>query len=191
LDKEEKEILNAIKKGHNSKIFGKIYEKVFSKVEYFIVKNGGGFEDAKDVFQDGVLVFYKNVRQGKYSHDTEIAGYIFSVCRNLWYTKVKRKDKFRSLDEIEYKSPKTDYDASQDVINSEREQYVNTVFKSLGEVCAKLLRLSFYEKLRMKEICEEMGFANENSAKTKNYKCKQRLIKLMKDNREFKAVLSD
>jgi hypothetical protein len=41
----------------------------------------------------------------------------------------------------------------------------------------------------MKEISEKMGFSSENVAKTKKFKCKQRLIELVKKDPSYKNVM--
>lgn len=42
----------------------------------------------------------------------------------------------------------------------------------------------------MKEICKKMGFSTENGAKTRNYKCKQQLISLLKKNPLVKELMN-
>jgi hypothetical protein len=42
-----------------------------------------------------------------------------------------------------------------------------------------LLQYVFYYQLTTREICDRMGFANEDTLKTKKYKCKQRLLEIM------------
>ena len=42
--------------------------------------------------------------------------------------------------------------------------------------------LSIYDKRSMKEISTMLGFSSQDSAKTQSYKCKQKLIKSLKEN---------
>ena len=182
-------ILKAIQTGKGKEIFHLLYESAFPKIDRFIQRSGGQFDDSKDVFQETVLVFYKSFLKGKYKHDTEIDGYLFGVSRNLWYAKIKKEKRLESLND-DYDQVSSDHDPSQQLITTERENFINQAFLALGEVCNQLLQYTFYEKLSMKEVCEKMNFSNENSAKTKNYKCKQRLMKLLKENSEFKELLS-
>ncbi len=57
---------------------------------------------------------------------------------------------------------------------------MRNLMDQLGERCKALLTLSVFDKRSMKEICGIMGFSSEDAAKTGNYKCKQRLMKLIK-----------
>lgn len=188
MNETDVKIIKAIQTGKGKQIFHLLYENAFPKVERFVQKNGGSFDDSKDIFQEAVLVFYKSVLNNKYIHSTEIDGFIFGVSRNMWYAKFKKDAKIDQLNEG-YDAISLDADPVDSLITKEREKFIQKAFESLGEVCSQLLKYTFYEKLSMKEVCEKMNFSNENSAKTKNYKCKQRLIKLVKENHVFKDLL--
>jgi DNA-directed RNA polymerase specialized sigma24 family protein len=65
------------------------------------------------------------------------------------------------------------------LITKERESYVRNLLNELGEKCRQLLQYVFYYQLTTSEICDKMGFANEDTLKTKKYKCKQRLLEII------------
>ncbi len=181
-------IISSINLGKTDQVFKEIYERVFMKVKTMVSKGGGSFEDAQDVFQDAVIVFYKRVRTGAYEERTEVDGFIYAVSRNLWYSKVRRESRIEGMGE-EFDMVDEREDLSDALISKERESIVNRVFNELGDTCHKLLRCTFFEKLTMKEVAERMNFNNENTAKTKHYKCKQRLIRLTRENVGFKKLL--
>jgi len=172
------EILNAIAQGANSKVFLYLYEKIFPKVKNYILKNNGDIDESKDIFQDALLIFCTKVKNGTYTHQTEIDGFIYAVSRNLWINRLKTKAKNIHL-QLELEEVYSTEDTERLIIFKEREQTVEKLFNQLGEVCRKLLLYTIYDKLTMSEVCKKMNFANENVAKTKNYKCKQRLISLV------------
>ena len=82
-----------------------------------------------------------------------------------------------------------DIDHSAHLINSEKEDLILSVFETIGEACKKLLMMTIYENLSLQEIAKKLGYANTNTVKTKNYKCKQRLGKEVKKNKELKELL--
>ncbi|MFO0265838.1 MAG: RNA polymerase subunit sigma, partial [Cyclobacteriaceae bacterium] len=49
-----------------------------------------------------------------------------------------------------------------------------------GETCRKVLMYYYFDEMSMQEIAEKLGFANTDTAKTKKYKCKQKLDELVK-----------
>jgi RNA polymerase sigma factor (sigma-70 family) len=184
----EKEILDSIRKGADTKVFMYLYEKVFPKVKAYVLKNGGDLEESKDIFQDALLVFCSKVKSDAYVHQTEIDGFIYAVSRNMWINrlKVKNRKSSLSLEDLEVKS---DVDVERVMILKEQKRSITEVLSQLGEVCKELLLYSSYHKLSMSEICQKMGFANENVAKTKNYKCKQRFIQLVDHKTELSELL--
>src|SRR5687768_13543594 len=94
-----------------------------------------GKEDALDIFQDAVISFYKNVRQGKiqdfqYSPKT----YLFSIGRNLLLNKVKFEKRFDRDFEIE-DLEKINLPVNPEIYNLVRQDakdFVDNVLKKLG-----------------------------------------------------------
>ena len=154
------------------------------------MKNSGSEDDAKDIFQDAVLIFYKHVKTGKFNDEKEIAGFIFSVSRNLWINLAKKKKRPVELTD-EAVTIEEDNNIADHLITKELEEFVIRMFTLLGETCKTLLIYSIYHKMSMKEIMEKMKFTSENVAKTKHYKCKQRLIGIVKDNASVKDMLKE
>jgi RNA polymerase sigma factor (sigma-70 family) len=183
----DKEILTAIYKG-DDRVLEHLYRQVLPKVKSYIARNSGSIDDARDIFQDAVIIFYKHVKLGKFDGQHDIAAFIFSVSRNLWINSAKRKSKVVVLnDDNALENASEDF--TEELLTKEREQYIIKLFSALGESCKQILLYSIYDKFSMKEIKEKMGFTSENVAKTKNYKCKQRLMQLVKDNTSIQDFL--
>ena len=65
---------------------------------------------------------------------------------------------------------------------TEKNESLIGLFSTIGDRCKELLLLSIFDKRPMSEIAGILGFSSENSAKTQNYKCKQKLIQALKTN---------
>lgn len=185
----DKEILESIRKGQDDKVLGHLYATVFPAVKQYIHGNSGDVHEAKDIFQDAIIIFYKHVKLQRFDDSQAIGGFIYTVSRNLWinyYTRVKAKKTELSHEEDTLAN---NDDVLSDMLGQEREQQVMQVFASLGDRCKDLLVNTVFHKLSMKDICEKMGFSTENSAKTQHYKCKQRLIELIDKHPTFKQLL--
>ncbi|MBT1699216.1 sigma-70 family RNA polymerase sigma factor [Fulvivirgaceae bacterium PWU4] len=186
----DKEVLEAIRAGNDDEVLKYLYKHVLPRIKKYVVSNSGSEDDAKDIFQDAVLIFYRHVKEGKFRDGNEIAGFIFSVGRNLWINLVRKRNRDVALTD-EATHIETDESSSTQLIAREREEFVSKMFSMLGETCRTLLTYSIYHRLSMKEIKEKMGFTSENVAKTKHYKCKQRLIGIVKDNASIKDMLQE
>ncbi len=178
----DKEILNSIRKGENTRILQLLYEKVLPKICKYICKNSGSEEDAFDIFQDGVMIFYKYVISGKFSEKYEIAGFLYTVCKNLWINKARHNRLLLRMEE-NYEGTEMSENILDTIIQEERESEVRRLLAELGEKCRELLQLVFYYQLTTREIINKMGFANEDTLKTKKYKCKQRLLEIINNSR--------
>ena len=170
---EDQKIVKLIQSGKQDKAFLKLY-KSYPKVHKLIVSKGGSNEDAKDVFQEALIIFYEKVRQKDFQLTATIGTYLYSVCRFLWKDQLVKK-KGKSTAEFSSELSSADEAELQEVLKKE-EQFIKmeTVLNQLGEKCLELLQLFYYKGLRMKEIASKLGLKSEKIAKNQKYKCLER-----------------
>lgn len=181
---KDREILENIAKGQDNEALSTLYRISLPKIRKYILSNSGREEDVKDIFQDTIVIFYRHVKTGKFREDGDIDAFLFHVARNLYITYATRYMK-RNVKAEMAEETDTSENIVQQLIREEKQQLIQNLFEDLGSTCSKLLKLVTFQKLSMKEIAEQMGFSNENVAKTKNYKCRQRLAQLIKGNKEL------
>lgn len=185
---KDKEILESIEAGRDNEALAELYLKSLPKIRKYILSNSGTEEEVKDVFQDTIVIFYRKVKTGLYREGVDIDGFLFSVARNLYINYVQRHLK-RNLKESSTGMVERETDESEDLlqqlIDREKEVHTERLFNELGTKCGDLLKLGIFYNFSMKEIAQKMGFANEHVAKTKSYKCRQRLASLVKNNHEL------
>ena len=144
----DKELIEAIKQGQDSKVFSKLYEHTFPKIKSFVIKGGGQEEDAQDIFQDAVMAFFRIVLKGTYQHKTEVDAYIYVVARNAWYAKNKKDVKTTTLDSVatyEYE----EYGAENKIMDGEKQLALKKLLSSLGERCENLLINTIYYNMSL------------------------------------------
>lgn len=181
---KDKEIIENILKGRDNEALTPLYRISLPKIRKYILSNSGSEEDVKDIFQDAIVIFYRHVKTGKFREEGNIDAFLYHVSRNLYISYVTRYTN-RNI-KAEMKEEKdTSENIVQQLIREEKQQLIQRLFEDLGSTCSKLLNLTTFQNLSMKEIAEKMGFSNENVAKTKNYKCRQRLAELIKGNKEL------
>lgn len=165
----------------NRKVMEHLYHQILPKVQKYVLANSGNQDDAFDVFQDAMIAFCKYVRKGKFNSSYSIDGFIYSIARNCWINKARKEKRMVYAAGNELPEEHADHDnALECIITSEREKEVRHLLEKLEAKCQELLRLSIYEGLSGKEICNIMGFASENGVKTQKYKCKKKLLDIMK-----------
>lgn len=167
----EQELFERIK-ASDEKALEYLYKKYYRMMTKLVITNSGTEEEARDVFQDALIVFWQKAKSGNLVMTAKISTYIYSVCQNLWRKELDRK---KRLSNEEKDSP-----VSLDMDTPEKEKIIAKCLDQLGETCRKVLMYYYFDEMSMQEIADKLGFANTDTAKTKKYKCKQKLDELIK-----------
>lgn len=161
-----------------------VYKSYYGMIESFVLQNNGSKDDSKDIFQDTVMSLYRNVKNGKYSPDSKLSTYLFSIGKNIWYKKLRKDNRMSPLVEDEYKQISSDEDIQGDLEYTEHQILIGKLLHKVGEECNKLLKLFYFEKMRMVKIATLLDYSSEQVAKNKKNKCmkKLRAVILSNDN---------
>lgn len=178
---------------HDNLILQYIYKQYYYKINYFVRKNRGNEDDASDVFQEAIIVIYRKLKENDIVFQkSSFAGYLFSVCRFIWLKQLEKRriEREKLQDTLPFQENLYDENLVELVDKNERYSLYQKHFATLSPDCQKLMQL-FYEKVSLREIAKIMGYKSENYAKTRKYKCKEILIKRIKQDTEFKKILED
>ena len=167
----EKEIFERICRG-DEKSLEFLYKKYYRMMTKMVITNSGTEEEARDVYQDALIVFWQKATSGKLVMTAKISTYIYSICQNLWRKELDRKKRLSNEEK--------DVPVQQDTESEERNKIVAECIEQLGETCKKVLMYYYFEEMSMQDIADKLGFANTDTAKTKKYKCKKKLDELIK-----------
>lgn len=167
----EKETFERICKG-DERALEFLYKKYYRMMTKLVITNSGTEEEARDIYQEALIVFWQKATSGNLVLTSKISTYIYSICQNLWRKELDRK---KRLSNEERDTPVT-----MDNDSAEREKIILKCIESLGDTCKKVLMYYYFEELSMQDIAEKLGFANTDTAKTKKYKCKKKLDDLIK-----------
>ncbi|WP_316789476.1 sigma-70 family RNA polymerase sigma factor [Pedobacter frigoris] len=156
----------------------KLYSGYFPMVLQFILNNNGDEDDAKDVYQEGIIVLYNKIKSGKFELSSKLKTYIYSVCRRIWLKKLSQQSrKTSNIADFE------DIIAVEEEVEQHEEkdrqfEKMQSALVHLGEPCKTIIQDFYINNLSMQDICEKFGYTNTDNAKTQKYKCLQRLKKL-------------
>lgn len=155
-------------------------------VRKMILSNGGSSEDAKDIFQESVIIFYRLCRKPGFHLSSSISTLVYAISKKLWLKKIR--DYYSRIEEI--KGPELLSDEAENVEDEEEEvkkiSLMENVMKELGDPCRELLIKFYYEKISMRDIATLMGYSGEKTAKAQKYKCLERAKKMVA---KFKEVI--
>lgn len=167
----EKEIFERICKG-DEKALELLYQKYYRMMTKLVITNSGTEEEARDVYQDALIVFWQKATSGNLVLTSKMSTYIYSICQNLWRKELDRKKRLSNEEK--------DTAVLLDTDSNERERILAKCIDQLGETCKRVLMLYYFEEMSMQDIADKLGFANTDTAKTKKYKCKKKLDELVK-----------
>ena len=165
----------------DQKVLTWVYKKFFKVVLKHVVNNSGTEQDAKDIYQESILVLYHNVRKEGFQLNCQLQTYIFSIAKRLWLKQLRKSGQKVKLELVD--DSITVVDMIEELESFEkREKEISEVsngLNHLGEPCQTLLTDFYYKKMAMEEIAEKFGYTNSDNAKNQKYKCLQRLKKLV------------
>ena len=180
-------LIQSINPKENDEGLKLLYHQFFPTISRFLMENSGKAEDVEDVFQEGIIVLFNQIKKGDLVLTCQLKTYFFSICRNIWFKTIKKK-KIKTI-EIKHKESFVDITPSafKTLEINEEKQAMIKLLKQLGEDCQKVLLYFYYERLQMKEIAIRMDFANDQVARNKKVKCLKQLSKIMDSSPFFSS----
>lgn len=155
-----------------------IYKQHFGMIQSLIINNNGTSDDARDIFQEAMIVLYEKSRSGSFELTSQLKTYLYSICRRLWLKRLQQQQKFTpELGGLEDTVPVEEELELHDQRNMDL-QMMEKAMSSLGEPCKSLLEAYYLQKKNMTEIAGSFGYTNADNAKNQKYKCLMRLKKL-------------
>ena len=82
-----------------------IYKQHFNMIQSLIINNNGSFDDARDIFQEAVIVLYEKARSGTFELNCQLKTYLYSVCRRLWLKRLQQQQQYEKSHGINENTP--------------------------------------------------------------------------------------
>jgi RNA polymerase sigma factor (sigma-70 family) len=155
-----------------------IYKQHYGMVQTLIINNNGSIEEAKDIFQEAMVVLYEKAKSGTFELNCQIKTYVYSVCRRLWLKRFHQMQKFTP--EVENMEDVIPVEEELETFDQRNKDFLlmEKVMQDLGEPCKSLLESYYLQKRSMMEIAGDFGYTNADNAKNQKYKCLMRLKKM-------------
>ncbi len=164
--------------------FEHLYKEIFPSVRWLIMRNGGSEEDARDLFQESVIILHGKLKEeGLILHCT-VKTYLYSVSRHLWLKELTRRKKldFTEIGDEQYlileENDSSDFE--QELLDFYQKQ-----FNQLSKECKKILNLHF-RNVSIAEITKKLGYPSDSYTMNRKYRCKQRLLQKISRHPYFK-----
>jgi len=166
----DEEIINRTKNKEYGKLAKHLY-RYFPVIQKFILKNSGTKEEAEDVFQDALIIFFNKVNNGAFKLESTLNTYLFGISKNLWHVQLRKRKNEIVSDLYTVNSASIENDINSAIEENLKFQKALEAVSSLGDRCKSLLLMFYYKKMSMAEIAKKTGVSSEKLVKNQKYRC--------------------
>ncbi len=145
-----------------------LYERVFPAVARYVRQRGGSLEQAQDVFQDSLIIYYERIASAADPPEQEEA-YLLGIARYRWLLTGRRTGSEVPLDEV------AEPDWAEEGTALPLSQKLLRLLTVAGKKCMDLLRAFYYDQLPLNEVAHTFGYAGVRSATVQKYKCLEKV----------------
>ncbi|HMP88352.1 MAG TPA: sigma factor, partial [Lacibacter sp.] len=85
----ELELLNGLARNNHAAIES-LYLQHYGMIQAFVVNNNGSSDDARDIFQEAMILLYEKAQDPAFELNCKIKTYLYSVCRRLWLKRLQQ-----------------------------------------------------------------------------------------------------
>lgn len=153
----------------------------------FVLDQGGSRDDALDVFQETLVLFDRNLREGRFEGRSTLTTYFVGIAKWHWIALRRQRGRVTELLPDHYdglvESPE------HEVLHAEHRGWLEAALGQIGERCRQLLRL-YQLDYSMEEIAQTMHYANPDVAKKEAYRCRMRFRNLLEQHPQWNDLLN-
>ncbi|NJL75431.1 MAG: sigma-70 family RNA polymerase sigma factor [Saprospiraceae bacterium] len=157
---------------------------IIAKVRNLISMFGNSKIDADDILQEGIMLLYDLIREGKFQQKSNVSTFLIGICKNLIRNYGKKVDRIVLNEEIkddatldnEAQNPEAQFlllERSEEAIV--RDRILGQLLETLTENCKAVLTLYYFHAKNMTQIAEERRLKNANMAKKAASRCREQL----------------
>ena len=170
---ENHSLIERIKKGNDNDALKEIYNKYRNEFLLWGIRHHScTMEEAKDAFQQSIVVFYENIIHGKVTEiTTKVKTYLFSIGKNKIREQARQKSKHLLHIEDQVYANSDIYNNDIDEGYEEKLKKIEICMIKLGDPCKSILEQYYYNKKSMQEISEIMDYKSRDTVKNLKYKC--------------------
>lgn len=160
-DDKQTDIIERLRVGDNA-VIKSMYKDYFAYCASCVLNNNGTQEDAREIFQKSMIVLLEKARDPSFSIKHTVKSYLYAITRNQWFKELKRSGKMTTMVDEEGKDMELIDDDSALLMKKEQEerlQQIHEVMQRISAECQKLLQLTFFKKMKDKEIAPLMNYS--------------------------------
>jgi len=180
------DLINGIR-NHDSSILEYVYNTYYPIIEGYITHNQGSREQARDIFQDAMIIVYKRIKSNELELTCKFGTYLYAICKNIWMQERKkylqRTQKLREQP-LEVNDPGP---ADDPLLQNHLTDLFNKHFDALSKDCQKILSM-YFNNFSVEDIRAAMNYKDLHHTADRKYRCKKSLINRIVNDPLFKRL---
>ena len=174
----DSEILRMLQEeAHRKAAIAFMYRAARDHVIRMVIKFGGSEDDALELLSEGVMVFLRNIEQGKFRHGSQLKVYLVGICKFLWRDHRRKGVALKQVPIEEHLEPVLKENVGD---HMERLEIVELIQKCLGQLqqaCRELFQWRYFEgkPAAWEVIAQRLGYENAQVARNKGQRCMKSL----------------
>ena len=164
-----------------------LYTESYPSIRHFVLMNSGNEDDAKDVFQETLVVLYRKLKNPDFRLTSSLGTYLYSVGRYIWLNELDNRKKNIELNDENENLFIDEIGIIDAIERNERLRLYREKFEELSEDCKRVLKM-FLNGIPIKEITKTMGYSSDQHTKNRRFRCKKTLINKIHDCDKYKEL---
>ncbi len=138
-------------------------------------------QDSEDLFAEAISIYWVKHKQGKIKNSKNIPAYVFTIAKNLHFTKLKSEIKIVELSNSQSDSEILNLIQTQDSVSNEVIERIRSCLDKIGQSCRQLLKYKYVYNYSYQELTIKLNRNSSDSLKTQTYRCLKRLKEMMQN----------
>lgn len=154
-------------------VIDRLYAEHLPAVRRYILRNNGSVDEARDIFQEAMLVLWLQAKEGRFKEGAgqDPGGFLFRVAKNKWLDVVRSAAK-RHMRVMH--AEHQDLHAEQDAASDDQLARLRIVYGTLDDKCRQVLDRFYYDRMDLATIALALE-VTEESIRTIKYRCMMKL----------------
>ncbi|TFH20973.1 MAG: sigma-70 family RNA polymerase sigma factor [Bacteroidia bacterium] len=175
---------------HESPVLDYVYDTYYPIIEGYIIHNQGSCEEARDIFQEAMIVVYNRIKSDQLELTCKFGTYLYAICKNMW---IQERKKYLLRAEKLKQQPLVVNDpgpADDPLLQNHLSHLFNKHFGDLSEDCQKILSM-YFNNFSVEDIRTAMNYKDLHHTADRKYRCKKSLVKRIVNDPLFKKLKNE
>ena len=164
-----------------------LWDRYMPMVRLIVTRMGGNSEDAKDIFQDGLMIMLEKIDSKEFILTCRFKTFLYCVCENLWKSVLDKRHAAANYF-TRRTDPGDEKDISELMDNHLYEEIFREVFESLDPVSRNILKL-YWLNVSPRDIAEKLGYTY-GYVRKKKCEAQTELTEKIKNHPGYKEIMS-